>query len=281
VIIREDTVQDTAAGTLTTPSPRLHTLHQNPGCLLTPQNTAISRMLKISTRSRHVFPRISYHSNKVVFTHSGRVQTTRQLEVERKFLVTPAALSYLRSNGGGSGFKKHESLGKQTTHDTYYDRDGLLFSEGVYIRRRNGQWEAKIRTSGDFINSAFTEINGKNAVKEVIKQSLTVSTDRIAIEEMLEPCAEFVTERESWMIDGKFKVDVDTTDFGHIVGEVELTRTLQYTNTEPGEEEEENVIFWKEKMDQEIKAFMQSCPQAFPAGRPVGKLSAYFHRLGL
>jgi thiamine-triphosphatase len=234
-------------------------------------------MLNVSTRSRHILPRLSYYFSKFASTHSGGAQI-RRLEVERKFLVTPVAVSYLRSNGGGLRFKKYESLGKQTTHDTYYDRNSLLFSKGVYIRRRNGHWEAKIRTGGDFINSAFTEIDGNNAVKEVIKQNLAVSADRLSIEEILEPCAEFVTERESWMIDGRFKVDVDTTDFGHVVGEVELTRTLQYANGEHGEEEEEEEKELKVKMDQEIKAFMQSYPQAFPAGRPLGKLSAYFHR---
>jgi hypothetical protein len=57
---------------------------------------------------------------------------------------------------------------------------------------------------------------------------------------------------------------------------VELTRTLQYAN---GEEEEEKEKKLKKK-DQEIKAFMQFYPQAFPAGRPLGTLNAYFHRLG-
>jgi thiamine-triphosphatase len=74
------------------------------------------------------------------------------------------------------------------------------------------------------------------------------------------------------MMDGRFKVDVDTTDFGHMVGEVELTETLRSANGEHGEEEEK----LKQEMDQDIKAFMQSYPQAFPAGRPLGKLSAYF-----
>jgi thiamine-triphosphatase len=136
-------------------------------------------MLNVSTGGRHVFPRISCHFSKIASTHSGRVQIHR-LEVERKFLVTPVAISYLRSNSGGSRFKKHESLGKQTTQDTYYDRNGLLFSKGVYIRRRNGHWEAKIRTGGDFINSAFTEVDGNNAVKEIMNQNLTVSADGLA-----------------------------------------------------------------------------------------------------
>ncbi|KAF4629877.1 hypothetical protein G7Y89_g8271 [Cudoniella acicularis] len=235
-------------------------------------------MLNVSTRGRHIFSRISCYFSKNASTHSGSVQI-RRLEVERKFLVTPVALSYLRSNGGGSKFKNYESLGKQTAHDTYYDRNNLLFSKGVYIRRRNGHWEAKIRTGGDFINSAFTEVDGKNAVKEVIEQNLTISADGLSIEEILEPCAEFVTERESWMMDGRFKVDVDTTDFGHIVGEVELTGTLPYANGEHTGEGEEREKQLKQKMDQDIKAFMQSYPQAFPAGRPLGKLSAYFHSL--
>jgi thiamine-triphosphatase len=235
-------------------------------------------MLNVSTGGRHVFPRISCHFSKIASAYSGRVQI-RQLEVERKFFVTPVAVSYLRSNGGGSTFKKHESLGKLTTRDTYYDRNGFLFSKGVYIRRRNGHWEAKIRTGGDFINSAFTEVDGNNAVKEVIEQNLAVSVDGLSIGEMLEPCAEFATDRESWIMDGRFKVDVDTTDFGHIVGEVELTGTLRYADGEHGEEEEEREKKLKQEMDQDIKAFMQSYPEAFPAGRPLGKLSAYFHRL--
>lgn len=82
------------------------------------------------------------------------------------------------------------------------------------------------------------------------------------------------------MIDGRFKVDVDIIDFGHIVGEVELTGTLRYANGEHGEEEEQEEKKLKQKMDQDIKAFMRSYLQAFPAGRPLGKLSAYSYRLG-
>jgi len=229
------------------------------------------RILNTFTGSRHALSHTSCYFGNIASIHSGRVQT-RQLEVERKFLVTPAAVTYLRSNGGGSRFKRYESLGKQTTHDTYYDQNNVLFLRGVYIRRRNGHWEAKIRTGGDLINSAFTEIDGTNAVKEIIEQNLPITADGRNIEDILDPCADFVTERESWIIEGSYKVDVDTTDFGHIVGEVELTRILQ----DADEEEEAGLT---EKMDQDIKAFMQSCPQAFPTGRPVGKLSAYFDQM--
>jgi thiamine-triphosphatase len=91
---------------------------------------------------------------------------------------------------------------------------------------------------------------------------LIVSTDGLSIEEILEPCAKFVTERESWIIDGRFKVNVDTTDFGHIVREVELTETFRSANSEHSEEKEGEKL--KQEMDQDIKAFMQSYPQSIP-----------------
>jgi hypothetical protein len=163
------------------------------GC---PQNITTLRMLNVSTGGRHIFPRISCHFSKIASTHLGRVQI-RRLEVERKFFVIPVTVSYLHSNSRGSRFKKYKSLGKQTIQDTYYNRNGLLFSKEVYIRRQNGYWEAKIRTGGDFINSAFIEVNSNNIVKEVISQNLTISADRLSIEEILEPYTEFVIKQES------------------------------------------------------------------------------------
>lgn len=121
----------------------------------------------------------------------------RTLEVERKFLVTSPSVSDLHSNGKGLRFEKYESLGRRTDHDIYFDRSNLLFSKGIYIRRRNGSWEVKIRSGGDYLNSAFIEIGDSDAVKEVIEQNLDVATDRIGIEEILELCADFITERES------------------------------------------------------------------------------------
>ncbi|KAK8120251.1 hypothetical protein PG999_004371 [Apiospora kogelbergensis] len=169
---------------------------------------------------------------------------------------------------------------KATTHDIYYDRDGLLFSKGVYVRRRDGRWEAKIRAGGDYINSAFMEIDGIQAVERAVKNIMVLPGFRSDLEEMLVPCADFVTDRESWMIDGKFKVDVDSTDFGHIVGEVELTRILEHGMGRQDEEAREMLAILKETMNQDIEAFMLCYPQIFPVGRAVGKLSAYFHRFG-
>ncbi len=67
---------------------------------------------------------------------------------------------------------------------------------------------------------------------------------------------------------------VDTTDFGHVVGKVDLARTWRHANNEDSEEEGEQKRKLSEEMESEIKTFMLSHPKAFPAGLSVDKLSA-------
>lgn len=219
-------------------------------------------------------------------------QPPLQLEVERKFLATPLSITYLRTNSlrkpDRSLFTHHEYLGRRKTHDVYFDLpDGHFFSKGIYVRKRDGIWEAKIRSGGDFLNSAFVEVEGLEGVREVVEGELGVlkkggeeeegSYDdkglggEIVLEDVLNPCAEFVTERESWLIERKFKVDVDTTDFGHVVGEVELVKVIE-RNMKAREDERKKL---ERGMQKEIKKLMERYPMAFPAGKAVGKLSAY------
>lgn len=61
---------------------------------------------------------------------------------------------------------------------------------------------------------------------------------------------------------------LDTTDFGHSVGEVELQRIIGAQDSK-----DQNVA---SVMDAQIVAFMQYYAWAFPKGDAVGKLSAYF-----
>ena len=72
-------------------------------------------------------------------------KAARVLEVERKFLPTATSISLLRTNTGKPPFRSFESLGVSHTHDVYYDRENVLLSQGIYVRRRNGNWEAKVR----------------------------------------------------------------------------------------------------------------------------------------
>lgn len=203
--------------------------------------------------------------------YSSPSSKTRELEVERKFVVTPASLAYLRSDEARSCFPLFKHLGKRTIHDIYYDKNDILLSRGIYVRKRNGVWGVKFRVGGDFINSAFIEIEDEPRILEKVMKALSLADSGKPLDEILCPRANFVTERESWTIN-KFKVDVDTTDFSHTVGEVELSRTLP---TEEMVEKEEEM---RREMDEEIQLFMEAHPQLFPPGVPIGKLSAYFRK---
>jgi thiamine-triphosphatase len=80
----------------------------------------------------------------------------------------------------------------------------------------------------------------------------------------LKKIAEFRTKRESWDIDG-FKVVIDRADFGHRVGGVELCGEVGEDSKKAGVE-----------MDRRIEEFMKEHAWAFPVGKAMGKLSAYW-----
>lgn len=96
--------------------------------------------------------------------------------------------------------------------------------------------------------------------------------------------ARFVSYRDKFLVDDKFTVILDKTDFGHVVGEVELEKEVTVTVAGGGaikKEEEQQVDGMAVSqviagMDREIDKFMKRYEWAFPPGKPVGKLSAYF-----
>jgi hypothetical protein len=80
-----------------------------------------------------------------IFPKTFLTKATRVLEVERKFLPTATSISILRANTGKPAFESFKPLGVSHTHDVYYDRNNALLSRGIYVRRRDENWEAKIR----------------------------------------------------------------------------------------------------------------------------------------
>lgn len=196
------------------------------------------------------------------------------LEVERKFLPTKSSISRLRANEGNPPFGSFKPLGVCHTHDVYYDRNNMLLSQGIYVRLRNRAWEAKVRQGGDYTNSQFREYEGEEGVVEIVKRAWEMlegngrefkgyeKTDTIL--QGLKPIAEFKTKRAEWAIDG-FRVVVDQADFGHTVGEVELCFDVENEGEEVGLE-----------MDEKIEGFMKGNAWAFPEGKAMGKLAAYW-----
>jgi thiamine-triphosphatase len=198
----------------------------------------------------------------------------KTLEVERKFLPTNDSIARLRANSGKPVFRFHQALGIKHTHDIYYDREGILMSKGIYVRLRDGQWEAKVRQGGDYTNSRFAEYQGHDDVGHIVKDVFsTISEESGSWKKALVPVADLKTKREEWDADG-FRICVDEVDqegFEHRVGEVELCEEIEVDETT----DEETI---GKEMDERIEKFMKEHEWAFPAtsGKVVGKLSAYF-----
>lgn len=218
------------------------------------------------------------------------------LEVERKFAPTAASTRQLDQNTGSPPFESVVHQGVTCFEDTYYDSPtDTLSKAGVWIRRREKfgcgvrrfagykrmdprdvSWEAKVRVGGDYINSAFREV----ADVQQISDSLGTLVPGAELDAHHGPrggqvreMARFITDRTGYIVNGRFTVVIDVTDFGHTVGEVELERDAAEVSCEG-----EDRTLATAAMDEEIDGFMRRFAWAFPAGKPVGKLSAYFER---
>ncbi|KAF2689606.1 hypothetical protein K458DRAFT_247109, partial [Lentithecium fluviatile CBS 122367] len=220
----------------------------------------------------------------------------RTLEVERKFMPTPSSIATLRANTGHPPFTTHTPLGHTKFRDVYFDKSNVLLSNGIYIRTRDDIWEAKVRylpspSSGsnptstypnDFVNSAMLETTDTRRIAEIVDKAFRRHTGTQYVMELadLTPVAMLRTSREAWDVEG-FRVVVDETDFGHVVGEVELCLLGESRGGKGGEGEKEEKDWQRntEEMNKRIEEFMKAHAWAFPmgdGGKVVGKLSAYF-----
>ena len=78
----------------------------------------------------------------------------------------------------------------------------------------------------------------------------------------LDAMAGFETHRLTLLADGKFTVVLDFTDFGHVVGEVELMAEDA------------------ERAHGDVEAFLKEYAWFFDTVNPKGKLTAYFEKFG-
>ncbi|TID18251.1 hypothetical protein E6O75_ATG06327 [Venturia nashicola] len=244
-------------------------------------------------------------------------------EVERKFTPFPLSRRHLQSNTAHPHFTTIKNHGSKIMEDIYFDREDLLCENGIWVRRRgespininiDGEetlrktiigmagemedmkisWQAKVRKSGDRINSSFAEIHDSNEILRLLRSRFSSLANLERIEE-LDVLARIKCVRQMWRVDGKFNVVIDTTDFGHVVGEVELEVDTEkqeigdgdgdggvgvsaaegFIGAEGSDRNGEAQLL--KNMDVEIETFMRKYLWAFPVGgKVVGKLSAYF-----
>ncbi|PGG99439.1 hypothetical protein AJ80_09363, partial [Polytolypa hystricis UAMH7299] len=172
-----------------------------------------------------------------------------------------------RLNKGDPAFYRLEHLGQRSFEDIYYDC--------IKVRKRNGNWQAKIRRQGTFANSRFEELSTPAEIVAMIRK-LGLHVDPAADGFGLQQLARFTTFRETWKVNDRFEVVFDTTDFGHSVGEAELQQTIGIDDADEASVTRRKAM--TADMDRQIEGFMKKYSWAFPAGKPVGKLSAYFAR---
>jgi thiamine-triphosphatase len=195
-----------------------------------------------------------------------RFPSTIRLEVERKF----AGLKCypLRFDSGHPPFLSLTDIGRERFHDVYYDSEARLSKAGTWLRQRDGKWQMKIRKGGTYTNSQFEELSDPGTISAHVK-TLTGLDSGLSKTFGLSRLAALTTFRQSWIADNEFKIVLDQTDFGHMVGEVELESETNVKN----EDEARKVMLI---MDNKIAQFLQRYHWAFSNDEAVGKLSAYF-----
>lgn len=198
------------------------------------------------------------------------------LEVERKF--SNIAVKDLTSHAGNPPFRTLQHLRPRKFTDVYYDKSNILSTNGIWIRRRDGLWQAKVRQGGDFSNSKFEEITDPLEIARYVRALAGGEGNQVDCFGLKE-LATLTTFRQSWLADDEFRIVLDQTDFGHTVGEVELQRSIQFepcahsTITQLKEAE-------MKEMDNKIIQFMDRYSWAFCNEIPKGKLTAFFEQAG-
>lgn len=128
------------------------------------------------------------------------------IEVEKKFIPTPENLQTLLE---GAIF-----VGEVTNHDIYYDYSDYRFLKGnIALRKRNGRFELKIQ-SGSGINEEIEELDR-------IEEYFNVPSLQDFIDGELMVAMDFKVQRKKYKKED-FSIDIDETDFGYQVGEIEL-----------------------------------------------------------
>lgn len=184
------------------------------------------------------------------------------LEVEQKFVLCLSRLSKFKANQGAPPFRQLKFLGVRSFEDVYYGWFGQLSAKGLWVRKRDYEWQGKQSIQGTFTRSTFAETNNPTEVRDMIRKHLP-GCGEAEDEFGLGVLCRFKTSRENYLVDGKFNVALDQTNFGHAVGEVELM-----AEDAP-------------KAHKDIEDFMEKYSWFFGTEPPKGKLTAYFEKYGM
>lgn len=155
------------------------------------------------------------------------------IEVEHKFVVGPHTQAALASLGAARE-------GCVSFKDIYYDTNEHTISfQDLWLRQRDGAWQLKHPVQKHASKPATDQYRELESEKDILNHLVTseallsdleqrhqqLSLERLVSEGELVSIAEFVTTRETWLLNVKelhLSIVLDTADFGYSVGEVEM-----------------------------------------------------------
>ena len=171
---------------------------------------------------------------------TGEEKRPKVIEVERKFVLGRDSDSKLQGQGA-------KLLNKCT--DVYYDTsDYRLTTNDHWFRKRNNQWQLKCPPEvrrGDTSCTQYAEYDNENTILKALQVLLdkeppplpseppaaspSKSTSTSGYSNLqgfvqkasLNEFAQYTTHRKTYVLDG-FTIDLDLTDFGFQVGEIEV-----------------------------------------------------------
>lgn len=114
-------------------------------------------------------------------------------------------------------------IGEKTQRDKYYDnKEYDLTTKSIWLRDRNGSFELKypIETFEPGLSNRYKEYESDEEIKEVLSLSNTLSIEDAISEAGYFPFSDYVTVRKSYK-NNEFRIDVDETNFGYSLCEVE------------------------------------------------------------
>ena len=153
------------------------------------------------------------------------------IEVERKFNVNSSVIQKIKNIGA----VKKGNVKRFT--DIYYDTlENHLTRNNLWLRSRNEIWELKssadTRSSEEkLFNSSYVETVEERDIVKILMPFLKTKSDfdyakfsklqNFLDEFEITPFSIITTNRQKYVL-GDFIIDIDTTDTGYSVGEVEL-----------------------------------------------------------
>ena len=138
------------------------------------------------------------------------------IEVEKKFILTPEQKKALTDGA--------EFLGEKIINDKYYDDENYsLTKKDIWLRNRNGKFEVKLPLNVSIekrISDQYKEIEDEKEIKKYFKFDKNKSILGSLDYKGYKPFYIVSTTRKKYRKEG-FNIDIDVTDFGYNVIEIE------------------------------------------------------------